>query len=181
MATFAEAISSAVKRECEALGFDSQPMLVIEPGRSIVGPAGVALYTVGSRKAIPGVRSYVSVDGGMGDNIRPALYQAQYEAVVANHMEQEPAERVTIAGRFCESGDLLVQDVDLPATEPGDIIAIPASGAYCPAMASNYNMAPQAGHRPGAGRRRPPHTAQRDVPGHDSGRRDVVSALDLAI
>ena len=143
VATFAEAISSAVKRECEALGFDNQPTLVIEPGRSIVGPAGVALYTVGSRKAIPGVRSYVSVDGGMGDNIRPALYQAQYEAVVANRMEQEPAERVTIAGRFCESGDILVRDVDLPATEPGDIIAIPASGAYCPAMASNYNMAPR--------------------------------------
>ena len=143
VATFAEAIVSAVMRECEALGFDSQPTLVIEPGRSIVGPAGVALYTVGSRKAIPGVRSYVSVDGGMGDNIRPALYQAQYEAVVANRMEQEPAERVTIAGKFCESGDILVRDVDLPPTEPGDIIAIPASGAYCPAMASNYNMAPR--------------------------------------
>ena len=143
VAAYAEAITSALKRECEAPGFANLPTLVIEPGRAIVGPAGVALYTVGSRKAIPGVRTYVSVDGGMGDNIRPALYEARYEAVVANRMDQEAEERVTIAGKFCESGDILVSDVDLPATEPGDIIAIPASGAYCPAMASNYNMAPR--------------------------------------
>ena len=143
VAAHAEAITSALKREYEALGFANLPTLVIEPGRSIVGPAGVALYTVGSRKAIPGVRTYVSVDGGMGDNIRPALYEARYEAVVANRMDKEAEERVTIAGKFCESGDILVSDVDLPVTEPGDIIAIPASGAYCPAMASNYNMAPR--------------------------------------
>ncbi len=141
VADFAQAITSAVEGECQALGFSKLPTLIIEPGRSIVGPAGVALYTVGSRKEIPGVRTYVSVDGGMGDNIRPALYDARYEAVVANRMAEEPTERVTIAGKFCESGDILVRDAQLPAPEAGDIIAIPASGAYCPAMASNYNMA----------------------------------------
>ena len=140
IAAYAEAITSAFLRGCHELGF-GPPTLIVEPGRSIVGPAGVALYTVGARKAIPGVRTYVSVDGGMGDNIRPALYQALYEAVVANRMHQPPAEQVTIAGKFCESGDILVKDVDLPVTEAGDLIALPAAGAYCVPMASNYNMA----------------------------------------
>lgn len=140
ISTYASALTSALQRECEELGFD-KPTLVIEPGRAIIGPTGIALYAVGSRKAIPNVRTYISVDGGMGDNIRPALYQASYEAVVANRMLEPNLERVTIAGKFCESGDILVQDVDVPATEPGDLIAIPASGAYCVPMASNYNMA----------------------------------------
>jgi diaminopimelate decarboxylase len=140
ISTYASAITSALQRECRKLGFDN-PTLVIEPGRAIIGPAGISLYTVGSRKAIPNVRTYVSVDGGMGDNIRPALYQASYEAVVANRMLEPPLEHVTIAGKFCESGDILIQDVDIPATRPGDLIAIPASGAYCVPMASNYNMA----------------------------------------
>ena len=140
VAAYAEAITSAFRQGCQDLGL-GDPMLVIEPGRAIVGPAGVALYTVGARKAIPDVRTYVSVDGGMSDNIRPALYQARYEAVVANRMHQPPVERVTVAGKFCESGDILVQDADLPVTEPGDLIALPASGAYCAPMASNYNMA----------------------------------------
>jgi diaminopimelate decarboxylase len=117
------------------------PTLVIEPGRAIVGPAGVALYTVGTRKEIPGVRTYVSVDGGMSDNIRPALYEALYEAVVADRMDAAPSELVTIAGKFCESGDILVRDIELPLTEPGDLVALPAAGAYCVSMASNYNMA----------------------------------------
>ena len=140
VAAYAEAITSAFRQGCQDLGF-GDPMLVIEPGRAIVGPAGVALYTVGARKTIPDVRTYVSVDGGMSDNIRPALYQARYEAVVANRMHQPPAERVTVAGKFCESGDILVQDAELPVTEPGDLIALPACGAYCVPMASNYNMA----------------------------------------
>ena len=139
IAAYAEAITSAFTQGCQELGFD-QPTLVIEPGRAIVGPAGVALYTIGARKDIPGIRTYVSVDGGMGDNIRPALYDARYEAVVANRMHQPPTERVTIAGRFCESGDILVRDADLSATEPGDLVALPATGAYCVPMASNYNM-----------------------------------------
>ena len=104
-----------------------------------MGPAGVALYTVGAIKEIPGLRKYVSVDGGIADNIRPALYGARYEAVVANKMENEFLERVTIAGKLCQSGDILIKDIDLPKLDPGDIIAIPGSGAYCLAMASNYN------------------------------------------
>lgn len=119
-----------------------EPTLSIEPGRAIVGPAGVALYTVGASKSIPGVRRYVSVDGGMADNIRPALYDAPYTAAIANRFRQAPGplEQVTIAGKYCESGDVLIRDIDLPALSPGDILAMPAAGAYSLAMASNYNV-----------------------------------------
>jgi diaminopimelate decarboxylase len=103
----------------------------------------VALYRVGSVKDIPGVRKYVSVDGGMGDNIRPALYDAAYEAVVAGKMDREPSDKVTIAGKFCESGDVLVRDIMLPPIETDDVIAIPAAGAYCLSMASTYNLNPR--------------------------------------
>jgi diaminopimelate decarboxylase len=116
------------------------PHLVVEPGRSLVGPAGVALYEIGSRKEIAGVRTYVSVDGGMADNIRPALYEARYTAERANRTNEGARERVTIAGKYCESGDLLIQDIDLPRLEPGDLLAVPGAGAYCLAMASNYNL-----------------------------------------
>ena len=139
---YAEVITSMVKRRCEDLELGN-PRLIIEPGRSIVGRAGVALYTVGAIKDIAGVRKYVSLDGGMGDNIRPALYDAQYEAVVANRMSAEPEETVTLAGKFCESGDFLIKDIDLPALASGDIVALPSSGAYAPAMASNYNTNPR--------------------------------------
>ena len=139
---YAEAITNAMKARCADLGF-GEPTLVIEPGRSIVGRAGVALYTVGAIKDIPTVRKYVSLDGGMGDNIRPALYDAAYEAVVANRMDEAPAEVVTLAGKYCESGDVLVKDVKLPRIESGDVIAIPASGAYAPSMASVYNLNPR--------------------------------------
>jgi diaminopimelate decarboxylase len=122
--------------------YDLPPLrLFVEPGRSMVARAGVALYTVGARKDIPDVRRYVSIDGGMADNIRPAMYDARYEAIVANRPEEAPGETVTIAGKFCESGDILIRDIDLPHLEPGDILAVPASGAYAPAMASNYNGA----------------------------------------
>ena len=107
------------------------------------GGAGVALYEVGAAKAIPGVRTYVSVDGGMSDNIRPAMYGAAYEAVVAGKAAAPHTTRVTIAGKYCESGDILIRDIDLPELEAGDVIAIPASGAYCIPMASNYNAAPK--------------------------------------
>lgn len=140
--SYAGVITSAMKARCADLGF-GEPTLVIEPGRSIVGRAGVALYTVGAIKDIPTVRKYVSLDGGMGDNIRPALYDAAYEAVVANRMDEEPAEVVTLAGKYCESGDILVRDVKLPPVEPGDIVAVPSSGAYAPSMASVYNMNPR--------------------------------------
>ena len=117
--------------------------LVIEPGRRIVGTAGVALYSVGASKDVPGIRKYVSVDGGMGDNIRPALYEAQYEAVLANRMDAQGGDVVSIAGKFCESGDVLLRDVEFPTLDAGDILAVPASGAYAPSMASNYNLAPR--------------------------------------
>jgi len=138
ISAYAEVITSSIISRCQALGM-SLPRLVIEPGRSIVGRAGVALYEVGAIKDIPGVRCYVSVDGGMGDNIRPALYEAKYEAVVANKMRDRTAGKFTIAGKFCESGDILIRDIALPQPTPGDILAVPGCGAYCVPMASNYN------------------------------------------
>ena len=117
--------------------------MTVEPGRSVVGPAGVALYTVGSIKEIPGVRTYAAVDGGMGDNIRPALYEARYEAVAAARMGEAEGVEYTIAGKFCESGDILVERCALPALSPGDLIAMPVAGAYSPSMASNYNSNPR--------------------------------------
>ena len=142
VADYAETICSAMTATCEDLGMEP-PTLVVEPGRSIIGPSGVALYRVGAIKDIPGVRKFVSVDGGMGDNIRPALYQAEYEVVVANKADRDNSEKVTIAGKYCESGDLLASDVMLPEIESGDLLAIPVSGAYCPSMASNYNLNPR--------------------------------------
>ena len=142
IAEYAETVVSTMSSTCQALGM-AAPELIIEPGRSIIGPSGVALYRVGTIKDIPGVRKYVSVDGGMGDNIRPALYQAAYEVVAAGQAAQEPVEMVTIAGKYCESGDLLASDIMLPKVEAGDVIAIPAAGAYCPSMASNYNLNPR--------------------------------------
>ena len=139
---YAETIVSAMTATCGELGM-ATPRLIIEPGRSIIGPAGVALYRVGAIKDIPGIRKFVSVDGGMGDNIRPALYQASYEVVAADKADQQPTEKVTIAGKYCESGDLLASDVMLPEMAAGDLIAIPAAGAYCPSMASNYNLNPR--------------------------------------
>ena len=139
---YAEAIVSTLLGACRNLGMDA-PRLTVEPGRAIVGTAGVAVYGVGAIKDIPGVRKYVSVDGGMGDNIRPALYDAAYEAVVAAKMDVEPSEKISIAGKYCESGDVLVRDIALPPVGTGDIIAIPASGAYCLSMASTYNLNPR--------------------------------------
>jgi diaminopimelate decarboxylase len=142
ISAYAETIVSTITATCQDLGMEP-PTLVIEPGRAIIGPAGVALYRIGAIKDVPGVRKFVSVDGGMGDNIRPALYQAEYEVVAANKADQEPVEKVTIAGKYCESGDLLATDVMLPELESGDLLAIPAAGAYCPSMASNYNLNPR--------------------------------------
>ncbi len=136
---FAEAVATATKKGAESMGIDL-PELVVEPGRSIIGPAGVAVYRVGSIKDIPGIRRYVCVDGGMADNIRPPLYDAVYEAAIANRSGGTET-TVTIAGKYCESGDVLIRDARLLEPESGDLIAIPASGAYCLAMASNYNMA----------------------------------------
>jgi diaminopimelate decarboxylase len=136
------AIAEAVTREARQCGFQL-PELTIEPGRSIVGPAAVALYRVGSVKHIEGVRTYVAVDGGMADNIRPATYGARYTAVLANRINDPVTETVAIAGRYCESGDVLIQNAALPGARPGDLVAIPRSGAYQLSMASNYNLVPR--------------------------------------
>lgn len=119
------------------------PKLMIEPGRSIVGEAGTSLYTIGTIKDLPGIRRYVSVDGGMSDNLRPALYNAKYEALVANKAEHSRGEVVSIAGKACESGDMLIWDVDLPPLERGDLLAILSTGAYTYSMANNYNRIPR--------------------------------------
>ncbi len=111
----------------------------MEPGREIVAQAAVALYTVGVIKDIPGVRTYVSVDGGMADNIRPALYQARLEAVIASRMRAPLAGKVTIAGKFCESGDVLIHDIEMPALKPGDLLGVAGAGAYSLPESMNYN------------------------------------------
>ena len=138
VSAYAEAIVNTLARKCQELKL-SPPRLIIEPGRAIVGRAGVALYRVGVVKDIPGVRCYVSVDGGMADNIRPPLYGARHEAVVASKMLDKEAGKVTIAGKFCESGDILIRDISLPSVAAGDVLAVADCGAYCLAMASNYN------------------------------------------
>ncbi|MDZ4230538.1 MAG: diaminopimelate decarboxylase, partial [Dehalococcoidales bacterium] len=138
VSTYAETIVAKIKSQCSKSGLPL-PRLVVEPGRSIVGRAGVALYTAGVVKDIPGIRRYVSVDGGMADNIRPALYGSKQEAVIANKMREEDTEKVTISGKFCESGDILISDIILPPVSAGDIIAVPDCGAYCLPEAMNYN------------------------------------------
>lgn len=140
IADWAAAAAEAIRTGCAKHDLPL-PELTVEPGRAIVGPAGVALYRVGARKAIPGVRTYVSVDGGMADNIRPSLYGASYTAALANRAGGEATEPVTIAGKYCESGDVLIERIDLPPLEAGDLLAVPVAGAYCLAMASNYNLA----------------------------------------
>jgi diaminopimelate decarboxylase len=139
---FVEVVRHALETGC-VLRDLPVPELVVEPGRSIAGPAGIALYTVGSIKDIPGVRRYVAVDGGMGDNIRPKLYGARYEAFLASAPERPPDGKVTIAGKYCESTDILITDIEMPQLRTGDVIAMPASGAYNLAMASNYNGMPR--------------------------------------
>jgi diaminopimelate decarboxylase len=121
----------------------SRPRLIVEPGRAIVAQAGVVLYKVGAVKEIPGIKRYVCVDGGISDNIRPALYGAKYEALLANRALEEGRNIVTIAGKLCESGDILARDVNLASAHPGDVIAIPVCGAYAIPMSSNYNAAPR--------------------------------------
>ena len=140
------------------------PRIYVEPGRSIVGSSAITLYRIGTVKRIPGVRTYVSMDGGMSDNIRPALYGARYEAFLANRMDAPEGPRVTVAGKHCESGDILIKDVHLPDDiAPGDLLCVPATGAYTYAMASNYNRVP-----------RPP------VVMVDSGRAIVIVARETA-
>ncbi len=139
---YAENITSRIISKCKALKL-SLPGLVIEPGRSMVARSGVALYRAGNIKDPTGTLRYVAVDGGMADNIRPALYSSKYEAALANRMNDKDVAQVTIAGRFCESGDILVRGIQLPEVKRGDVIAIPVCGAYCIPMSSNYNAVPR--------------------------------------
>lgn len=142
LATFVEQIVQTI-RTCAQQYQLQVPEIWVEPGRSIVGAAGYSLYTIGSRKEVPGLLPYVAVDGGMGDNIRPALYQAKYEALLARDPVAKTVETVHLAGRYCESGDILINELPLPATKPGDVIAMLSTGAYGYSMASNYNRVPR--------------------------------------
>ena len=135
---FVKVICDALRENCDSLGV-KRPRLVLEPGRSIVGEAGITLYTVGNIKDIKDIRKYVSIDGGMFDNPRYALYQARYTAILANRANEEPSEKVSIAGKCCESGDLIGADFMLPPARRGDLIAVFSTGAYNYSMASNYN------------------------------------------
>lgn len=135
---FLDPMMEKMEKFCREEGME-RPAVVIEPGRSIVGEAGISVYTIGQIKDIKGVRKYVSVDGGMTDNIRPALYQSLYTGVIANKADEEKTEIVTICGKCCESGDILIRDLKVPAPEQGDIFAIFSTGAYGYSMASNYN------------------------------------------
>ena len=135
---YLERVSAVVKEECGKLGIE-QPFIYIEPGRSVAAPAGITLYTVGARKIIPNIRTYISIDGGMPDNPRYILYGSEYDAVVANKAGEERTEKVTIAGKCCESGDLIGENMPLQHAESGDIIAVCTTGAYNYSMSSNYN------------------------------------------
>ncbi|MDI6815704.1 MAG: diaminopimelate decarboxylase [Actinomycetota bacterium] len=139
---YASVIVDGVKEQAAHFGIPV-PRIMVEPGRSIVANAGITLYTVGTIKDIPGIRTYVSVDGGMSDNLRPMLYGAVYEALLANRVDDEAHALVTVAGKHCESGDILVRDTMLPYPKAGDILCTPATGAYGYMMANNYNRQPR--------------------------------------
>lgn len=139
---YADVMMRALREKANAYDLPL-PRIIVEPGRSISGPAGSTLYTVGAVKDIPGIRKYVSVDGGMGDNPRPALYQSKYETCTANRMLEKPVEKVSIAGKCCESGDMLIWDIELPALQAGDILAVSSTGAYNYSMSMNYNRLPR--------------------------------------
>lgn len=141
-AEYVEAIIKEVKKQAESYSI-KVPEIGIEPGRSLVGDAGITLYKIGSRKEVPNVRKYLAIDGGMTDNIRPALYQAKYEAVLANKPLEKCTEVVSIAGKCCESGDVLIWDLPIPAMEGDDILAVFCTGAYGYSMANNYNRIPR--------------------------------------
>jgi len=138
VAQYVEAITGAIKSNFSQADYPL-PEIWVEPGRSMVGDAGTTLYTVGTSKDIPGVRKYLAVDGGMTDNPRPALYGSKYDALLANRATERPTETVSVAGKCCESGDMLIWDLELPKAQPGDLLAVFCTGAYNYAMASNYN------------------------------------------
>ena len=137
-AEYLKTIIFRLKTKCKQYNL-LHPFLVLEPGRSLIAEAGITLYTVGNIKEIPNIKKYVAVDGGMFDNPRYALYQAKYTAILANRANEAADEIVSVAGKCCESGDIVCADVKLPTVRPGDILAILSTGAYNFSMASNYN------------------------------------------
>jgi diaminopimelate decarboxylase len=139
---WAKVVSDSIVAACEAQQLPL-PKLLCEPGRSLIGSACVTAYTIGSKKVVPDIRTYLTVDGGMSDNPRPITYQSLYRTLVANRMSAPMTEPVTIAGKHCESGDILVKDAHLPATQPGDVLVVMATGAYNYSMSSNYNRIPR--------------------------------------
>lgn len=141
--TFIGNTTRALREGLRARGLHENLKLIAEPGRALIARAGVALYRVGAVKEIPDVRSYVAVDGGMGDNVRPALYAAQYQAYLANRFDEAPTRVYAIAGRYCEQGDVLIEKTILPETRAEDLLAVPVAGAYQLPMASNYNLIPR--------------------------------------
>jgi diaminopimelate decarboxylase len=153
--TLVSQLESIVQRECAAARL-AVPRLAVEPGRSIAGPPVLTLYAVGTVKDVDGIRTYVSVDGGMSDNVRTALYGASYTCVLASRAGHEPGRLSRVVGKHCETGDVVVRDTELPADlAPGDLLAVAATGAYCRSMASNYNHVPRppvVGVRDGASR-----------------------------
>ncbi|MET7936811.1 diaminopimelate decarboxylase [Streptomyces sp. NPDC005322] len=162
----AKALREIVHRECDAAGL-AVPRLSVEPGRAIVGPTAFTLYEVGTVKKLPGLRTYVSVDGGMSDNIRTALYDAEYSVALVSRSSTAEPMLSRVVGKHCESGDIVVRDAFLPADlAPGDLIAVPATGAYCRSMASNYNHA-----------LRPPVVAVRDGQAREIVRRETEEDL----
>lgn len=166
VADVAVQLRSIVTAECAAAGL-AMPRLCVEPGRALVGPAGVTLYQVGTIKDVDGIRSYVSVDGGMSDNIRTALYDAEFTCVLANRVSEAPAVLSRVAGKHCESGDIVVSNTWLPADlRPGDLLAVAATGGYCRSMASNYNLLG-----------RPPLVAVADGKSRELVRRETIEDL----
>jgi len=141
-AVYFERVAAVLKSRCAALGLQL-PFLLLEPGRSIPGPAGITLYTVGAVKDIPGIRRYVTMDGGMGDNPRYIMYGAKYTILCADRAGEERSDTVTVAGRYCETGDLIQEYTKLQPVRPGDTLAVLATGAYNYSMASNYNRVPR--------------------------------------
>ncbi|MBI4733218.1 MAG: diaminopimelate decarboxylase [Rubrobacteridae bacterium] len=139
---YADVVVDGVAREAERIGIPI-PKIMVEPGRAVVANSGITLYTVGTIKEIAGIRTYVSVDGGMSDNLRPMLYDAIYEALLANRANDKADTVVTVAGKHCESGDILIKDVELPHPVVGDILCTPTTGAYGYMMANNYNRQPR--------------------------------------
>ena len=142
IASYAAAVRESVEESCRRHDYP-RPRVAVEPGRSVISPPGTTIYTIGAIKDIPGIRKYVAVDGGMNDNPRPALYQAKYEGLLANKASLPPQEVVAVTGRCCETGDMLIWDLHVPAVESGDLLAISCTGAYTYSMSSNYNGLPR--------------------------------------